>query len=30
MRRRPEDPLYDPTTLYIPDKEWKTFTPAMG
>ena len=25
-----DDPEYDPTTLYIPDKEFKTFTPAMG
>jgi DNA mismatch repair protein MSH6 len=24
-----DDPNYDPTTLYIPDKEWKNFTPAM-
>ena len=28
--RKIDDPEYDPTTLYIPDKEWKTFTPAMG
>jgi hypothetical protein len=28
-RRRPEHPNYDPTTLYIPAKEFPTFTPAM-
>ena len=28
-KRRPSDPGYDHTTLYIPDKEYKEFTPAM-
>ena len=27
--RKPDDPDYDPTTLFIPAKEWKEFTPAM-
>lgn len=27
--RKIDDPDYDPTTLQIPDKEWKIFTPAM-
>jgi DNA mismatch repair protein MSH6 len=27
--RRPSDPNYDPTTLFIPSAEWKNFTPAM-
>jgi len=29
-RRRPSDPDYDPTSLYIPTKEWNAFTPAMS
>jgi DNA mismatch repair protein MSH6 len=28
--RRPDDPEYDPTTLYIPAEAWKTFTPAKA
>lgn len=28
-KRRPSDPEYDPTTLYIPPSEWKDFTPAL-
>jgi len=28
-RRRPTDPNYDCSTLYVPPKEWKNFTPAM-
>lgn len=28
-RRKPDDPDYDPTTLYIPPDKWKEFTPAM-
>ena len=28
-KRRPDDPNYDSTTLYIPDKEWQQLTPAM-
>jgi hypothetical protein len=28
-RRRPDHPDFDPTTLYIPAKEWKVFTPCM-
>lgn len=27
--RRPSDPGYDETTLYIPDSAWATFTPCM-
>lgn len=27
--RRPNDPEYDETTLLVPEKEWKNFTPAM-
>jgi hypothetical protein len=27
--RRPDDPQYDPCTLYIPQHEWKGFTPGM-
>lgn len=27
--RTPDQPTYDPTTLHIPEKEWKNFTPAM-
>ena len=27
--KRPFDEGYDETTLYIPQKEWKEFTPAM-
>jgi len=29
-KRRPDDPNYDPTTLFIPPGEWKNFTPAMS
>jgi DNA mismatch repair protein MSH6 len=29
-KRAPEDPNYDPTTLYIPKEEWKKFTPAIA
>lgn len=28
-QRRPDDPDYDPSTLYIPAAEWKKFTPGM-
>eukprot|EP00347_Sterkiella_histriomuscorum_P021958 403332180 len=28
-KRKPEDPEYDPTTLYIPGDKWNGFTPAM-
>ncbi|TNV85716.1 hypothetical protein FGO68_gene17605 [Halteria grandinella] len=28
-QRRPSDPNYDPTTLYIPPGEWAGFSPAM-
>ena len=27
--RRPNDPKYDPSTLYIPMEKWKEFTPGM-
>ncbi len=27
--RKLDDPNYDPTTLLVPNKEWKEFTPAM-
>lgn len=29
-KRRPDDPNYDPTTLYIPPDKWKEFTPALS
>lgn len=28
--RRPDHEEYDPTSLYIPEKEFREFTPAMG
>ena len=28
-KRRPTDPDYDPSTLYIPDAEFKKLTPVM-
>ena len=28
-RRRPDDPKYDPSTLYIPEDKWRDFTPGM-
>ena len=28
-KRKPDHPQYDPTTIYIPDKEWVKFSPAM-
>ena len=27
--RRPEDPNYDPTTLFIPLQDWQKFSPTM-
>ena len=27
--RRPMHPAYDGTTLLVPEKEWRNFTPAM-
>lgn len=27
--RKPSDPDYDPTTLYIPEYEWSSFSPSM-
>lgn len=27
---RPDHAEYDPTTLFIPQAEWKNFTPAMS
>ena len=27
--RRPDDPNYDPCTIYVPKSEWKTFSPCM-
>lgn len=27
--RKPSDPKYDATTILVPEKEWKNFTPAM-
>ena len=27
--RRPDDPDYDLTTLFIPEGAWKSFTPCM-
>jgi DNA mismatch repair protein MSH6 len=29
QERRPDDPNYDPSTLYIPKEEWKKLTPGM-
>lgn len=29
-RRRPSDPDYDPTTIYIPPQEWHKFSPTMN
>jgi DNA mismatch repair protein MSH6 len=29
MERRPDDPNYDPSTVFIPEIEWKKFTPGM-
>jgi DNA mismatch repair protein MSH6 len=29
QRRRPSDPNYDSSTLYIPEVEWKKLTPGM-
>jgi len=29
QKRRPDDPNYDPSTLYIPKEEWKKLTPGM-
>jgi len=29
QKRRPDDPLYDPSTLYIPDSDWKNMTSGM-
>ena len=26
---RPDDPEYDESTVYVPEKAWKNFTPAM-
>ena len=28
--KRPDDPQYDHTTLFIPPGAWKDFTPAMS
>jgi len=28
-QRRPSDPDYDPSTIYIPEAEWNKFTPGM-
>ncbi len=28
-KRRPDDPEYDCTTVHVPEKEWRNFTPAM-
>lgn len=28
-QRKPDDPNYDPSTLYIPEKVWKNFGPGM-
>lgn len=28
-QRRPDDPDYDPSTLYIPKSEWDALTPGM-
>ena len=30
MKRRPDDPEYDGTTLYIPGYEWRNFSPCMN
>lgn len=27
--RKPNEPEFDESTLYVPEKEWKNFTPAM-
>lgn len=27
--RRPSDPDYDPSTVFIPQSEWDKFTPGM-
>ncbi len=27
--RKPNEPEFDSSTLYVPEKEWKNFTPAM-
>jgi DNA mismatch repair protein MSH6 len=27
--RRPDDPNYDPTTIYVPDEEFNKLTPGM-
>jgi len=27
--RRPDDPEYDPTTLYIPQNEWQNFSKSI-
>lgn len=29
MKRKTNDPEYDPTTLHIPASEWKNFTACM-
>lgn len=29
MERRPDHPDYDPSTVFIPEIEWKKFTPGM-
>lgn len=28
-QRRPDDPNYDPTTLYVPEEEYNQMTPGM-
>lgn len=29
MQRKPNDPDFDPSTLFVPEIEWKKLTPGM-